>query len=287
MGVVPLPKKVALTVDLEEWTVPEDFRGRQVPENVKLQVSCDGLSRLLSILGQEEVKATFFVTAYFAQRNRSILRSILRSGHEIANHGLEHTRKSTQTLKEKLEEITKSTSAIEDCVGTRPLGYREPYFAIEKSTLRFLIRLGYLYDSSILGTWLPGKLQWISFPSSTFVWKCPENQGKLIELPVSVWSRLRIPIGWWWFRKNFGDSILSGTGNSLFRFVQPFITNIHAWELAELPKSYDMPFHIRHNCGEKSAKQILRLISRVKDSRGKFVLMKNLALEFLAGQSIS
>jgi len=279
--VVAPSRKVALTIDLEEWTVPEDFGTSQVPENVRMHVSAKGLQRLLAVLSLENVKATFFVTAYFAQRSVSLLRELSKAGHEIGSHGLDHTRKLpelSQSRLEKVGKIRRSTRILEACTGTRIEGYREPYFAIERPTIEALIELGYLYDSSILGTLLPRKLEWITVPPTPFVWKTQtDKRGKLVELPISVFPKLRIPAGWWWFRKNLGDWIPCATGNALFRRGQPFITNIHAWELVEPPAAYPVPFHIRYNCGEKSGSQILSLISRLKQSGAEFVQMKEIA----------
>lgn len=280
-----LSKKVALTVDLEEWTVPQDFSrksARPVPEALKLEVTRKGLHKLLDILGLEQVKATFFVTVYFAQRNCTLLHNMLTGGHEIGNHGLDHNPRPKQTWNEWLETIRKSTRALEESLGTRPYGYREPYFAITRQMIRALMQTGYLYDSSVLGTWLPSRhQQGVAVPSSPFVWNSQigEDEARLVELPVSVFPKLRIPVGWWWFRKNCGELIPWVTGKLLFRLAQPFITDVHSWELSEVPEGYGVPFHVKHNCGKRSADQILHLIRRLKRSGAEFVLMKTLALE--------
>jgi peptidoglycan/xylan/chitin deacetylase (PgdA/CDA1 family) len=279
--VVALSKKVALTVDLEEWTVPEDFTLTQVPESVKLEVACRGLNRLMDIFSVEGVKATFFVTTYFAKRNSELLRNILQAGHEIGNHGLEHVRKPRRTLKEEVEAIKESTSVIEKSAGIKPCGYREPYLAISKSTIAALTQVGYLYDSSILGTWLPNKIQWITVPSIPFKWETRifDEQQNLVEFPLSVIPKLRAPVGWWWFRKNFGESIPLATASLLFRLAQPFIINMHTWELTEIPPGYSVPFHVRFNCGERSVIQIHRLITGLKRLGAEFVLMKTMVLD--------
>ncbi len=279
-------KKVALTVDLEEWTVPEDY-GAKVPETVKLEVSRQGLLRLLEILENEQIRATFFVTAFFAKRNRNLLHEMLRAGHEIGSHGLEHVRVGVQTWHQKLDAVKRSTAIIQDCAGARPVGYREPYFSATYDTILALMYSGYSYDSSILGTWLPGKLQWVKVPSSPFVWS---SQGErklreLVELPVSVFPKLRIPVGWWWFRKNFGESALQATCHLLSKHGQPCITNLHTWELANLPIDYKSPFHIKYNCGGRSIGQIYRFISHTKRTNGDFVLMRDLASEALEAQA--
>jgi hypothetical protein len=278
---VALSRKVALTVDLEEWTVPQDFGGRQsraVPENIRLEVARIGLRRLLNILNLEQVKTTFFVTTYFAQRNLPILRELLKAGHEIGNHGLDHGQRAGRR-DGSLAKIRESTRVLEDLLGTKPCGYREQYFAVTRRMIGALVREDYTYDSSILGTWFPRRYrQWVATPPGPFVWNSTrERDAKLVELPVSVFSRLRIPVGWWWFRKNCGILIPQIAGKHFLRSDQPFILEMHSWELAEFPEDYSTPFHVRHNCGKTSADQIFHLIRGLKQSGGEFVLMKTLA----------
>jgi peptidoglycan/xylan/chitin deacetylase (PgdA/CDA1 family) len=230
-----------------------------VPETVKFEVSCRGLKRLLHILNTERVVATFFVTAHFAKRNCELLIKILEAGHEIGNHGLEHARKPRRSLKEDIEAIELSTSVIEEIAGVTPCGYREPYLAITKSTIAALMKINYLYDSSIMGTYLPNKNQWITVPSTPFKWQTSlqGRQRNLFEFPLSVFPKLRTPVGWWWFRKNFGEIIPLATANLMFRLYQPFITNIHTWELTAPPVGYRVPFHIASNCGERSVDKFI------------------------------
>ncbi len=276
-----------MTVDLEEWRVPEELGTKQVPEQVKLQVAREGLRALLNIFDAEQVKATFFVTRYFAERNRALLRDLLGDGHEIGTHGINGVTESVRPPSLEHELLREITSVLEEILGTAPRGYREPYFAIRKNTLTALMQLGYLYDSSILGTWLPVKQYWIRVPSTPFVWKSPVREEKLVELPISVFPKLRIPVGWWWFRKNFGELPLRATARLYFALNQSFVTNVHTWELAKPPQGYAVPFHVAHNCGEESANQIVRVISGLKKSGAEFALMTNLALNTLRAPTVS
>jgi peptidoglycan/xylan/chitin deacetylase (PgdA/CDA1 family) len=279
-----LSKKVALTVDLEEWTVPEDYRTEQLSEAVKLNVAQQGLNTVLNILATQNVKATFFVTAHFAENNKRTLRKMLEAGHEIGNHGLRHRRRSPLNFKEETERIEESTNIIESVTGVKPCGYREPYLSITTNTITALMHTGYAYDSSILGIWLPNKSQWTRVPSTPFIWKMRKSEDKLAELPLSVFPKLRIPAGWWWLRKNLGNSIPLATAKLLFRSAQPFIMNVHTWELTQPPPIYGIPFHIRYNCGQRSARQVIRLITLLKGSGAEFALMKTIAKTFQSTQ---
>jgi len=55
-----------------------------------------GLDKVLRVLEEYGVKATFFVPGWVAERYPQLVRSIIRSGHEVAGHGYLH---------EKLDEL--------------------------------------------------------------------------------------------------------------------------------------------------------------------------------------
>ncbi len=279
-----LSRKVAITVDLEEWTIPQDIgrsRVTALPEAIKLEVARKGLQTLLELLDLEHVNATFFVTTYFAQRNIPLLHEMLKAGHEIGNHGTEHCRTPERTRDEWLRKILGSTRTLENSLGVTPQGYREPYFAITKNMITALLQARYLYDSSLLDTWFRTRYSPIFSLSSPFMWDSgiEQTNARLVELPISMFPILRIPVGWWWFRKNYGELLPCLTGNLLFKLGQPFIIELHSWELADVPDGYRVPFHVSHNCGKRSVDQVLRLIRRLKKSCAEFVTMRTVALE--------
>jgi len=84
-------------------------------------------SRLLDLLREHEVKATFFVLGENVEKNPKITRRIIKEGHLIANHSYTHPRmifKSPGFIKKEIEETDKQLSSL----GAGNLDYfRPPY----------------------------------------------------------------------------------------------------------------------------------------------------------------
>ncbi len=89
--------------------------------------------RLLSILRQRGVKATFFVVGKNAAAYPQILRAIAADGHEIGNHSYTHSVMSKMSLSAVYDEIRRTDDAIERATGSRPRTLRPPYGALTSS----------------------------------------------------------------------------------------------------------------------------------------------------------
>jgi peptidoglycan/xylan/chitin deacetylase (PgdA/CDA1 family) len=86
--------------------------------------------RLLDILKQRNIKATFFMIGQNAERNPAIVKRILAEGHEIGNHSWTHPQLSKLSDDRVTEEINKTQNAIKDASGYTPVLMRPPYGAI-------------------------------------------------------------------------------------------------------------------------------------------------------------
>jgi peptidoglycan-N-acetylglucosamine deacetylase len=86
--------------------------------------------RLLDILKQRNIKATFFMIGQNAQANPTIVQRILAEGHEIGNHSWTHPQLSKLSDDRVTEEITKTQNAIKNACGYTPVLLRPPYGAI-------------------------------------------------------------------------------------------------------------------------------------------------------------
>jgi peptidoglycan-N-acetylglucosamine deacetylase len=86
--------------------------------------------RLLDILKQRNIKATFFMIGQNAERNPEIVKRILAEGHEIGNHSWTHPQLSKLSDQRVTDEITKTQDAIKNACGYTPVLLRPPYGAI-------------------------------------------------------------------------------------------------------------------------------------------------------------
>jgi peptidoglycan-N-acetylglucosamine deacetylase len=131
-----------------------------------------GVPRILSLLDEYELKATFFVPGQTAERWPDALRSIVDAGHEVGCHGHSHRRLTQMTEVEQRRDLEAALSALER-IGIRPRGYRAPYWQLTEETLRLLCEHGFEYDSSLMDDDRPYRLL--------------VGDGLLAELPVH-WS---------------------------------------------------------------------------------------------------
>ena len=113
---------------------------------------CRNTDRLLDILGEFDVQATFFVLGWVAERFPELVMRIHRAGHELASHSYDHGLVYAKTPNAFREDLRRARSAIEDASGVTVTGYRAPsYSVVERSlwALDILVDEGYTYDSSI------------------------------------------------------------------------------------------------------------------------------------------
>ena len=133
-----------------------------------------GAPRILDLLGEHGVQATFFVPGWIAERNEGLVLDIVRRGHEVAHHGYLHEPPSSLGPGEDEGEILDHGSRVlEGITGERPKGYRSPSWELSPNSLRLLHDRGFAYDSSLMGDDVP---YWVGEPGR-----------RLVELPVH-WS---------------------------------------------------------------------------------------------------
>jgi peptidoglycan-N-acetylglucosamine deacetylase len=92
--------------------------------------SAENTPRLLEMLKQRNIKATFFLIGQNVASNPDIVRRILAEGHEVGNHSWTHPQLSKLSDDRVTAEITKTQDAIKDASGFTPTLLRPPYGAI-------------------------------------------------------------------------------------------------------------------------------------------------------------
>jgi peptidoglycan/xylan/chitin deacetylase (PgdA/CDA1 family) len=83
--------------------------------------------RLLGILRERNIKATFYVVGTLAKEYPNIIRAILADGHEIGNHTLTHPMNMPRLSDDKIRhEVGATSQALLDIAGYRARTFRPP-----------------------------------------------------------------------------------------------------------------------------------------------------------------
>jgi peptidoglycan/xylan/chitin deacetylase (PgdA/CDA1 family) len=110
-----------------------------------------GLPRILDVLDEFGVRATFYVPGVTAQRHPDEVGALAASRHEVGHHGHTHRRPDELSAADQRAEIADGTLALEAVTGLRPLGYRAPAWELTPPTLAALGAAGFAFDSSLMG----------------------------------------------------------------------------------------------------------------------------------------
>jgi peptidoglycan/xylan/chitin deacetylase (PgdA/CDA1 family) len=140
-----------------------------------------GLGRVLAVLAERDIRATFYVPGHTADQHPDAMAAILAAGHEVGHHGYLHLGTDELDAAAQREELERGLSAL-GRHGVRPAGYRSPGWELSPETLSMLAELGFRYDSSLMADDRP---YWLT-----------SGSRPLLELP-GHWSLCDWPyFGW-------------------------------------------------------------------------------------------
>lgn len=141
-----------LTIDVEEWfQFFEDLDKGEKYKNYEVRIY-ENVDRILGLLEENNIKATFFVVGWIAKRYPDIVKRISEN-FEIGSHTMTHKLVRSLNKKEFYNEVYSSVSLIEDLTSKKVRAFRAPGFSIGKNELwafEVLNDLGISIDSSFL-----------------------------------------------------------------------------------------------------------------------------------------
>ena len=134
-----------------------------------------GLPRILTLLDQQQVPASFYIPAMSAMLHPQMIKDIMKSSrHEIGVHGWVHERYPQVNNAQKEQQLlTQSIDYLTRAIGKRPVGFRAPSWEYSPHTLEQVQKAGFLYDSSFMGMDEPYDL--VSNGKSTGLLELPIN----------------------------------------------------------------------------------------------------------------
>lgn len=147
-------KELIMTVDVEDYFQVGAFFDCVKKENWDSYPirAVDSTLKLLELFEKHNIKSTFFVLGWLAERHPYIIERISELGHEVASHGYGHDRVCEMNQREFEVDVKRSKDIIESILGRSIFGYRAPCFSINEKTpwaFETLKKLGFTYSSSI------------------------------------------------------------------------------------------------------------------------------------------
>ena len=154
-----------------------------------------GLGRILALLGEHDIPATFYVPGHTADHHPDAISAIAAGGHELGHHGYLHLGSEGLDSDGQRTELERGLAALERH-GIRPVGYRSPGWELMPETLAMLSELGFSYDSSLMADDRPywevsGSAQLLELPGHWSLCDWPyfgftPYQGGLLADPAAV-----------------------------------------------------------------------------------------------------
>ena len=144
----------ALTIDVEDYFQVEAFARQIDPktwDSYSLRVE-KNTDRILALLEQRGVRATFFILGWVAERCPDLVKRIQELGHEIGCHSYGHQAIYNGTYEDFERDLRRAKAVIENITGRALKSYRAPSFSITSRTmwaLGVLAEEGFENDSSI------------------------------------------------------------------------------------------------------------------------------------------
>ncbi|MBA3819793.1 MAG: polysaccharide deacetylase family protein [Deltaproteobacteria bacterium] len=102
----------------------------------------DYTTRYLDLLDDLGVPATFFLVGQHCADHPDLVREYMRRGHQVANHGFDHTRFTKLGRRALLDQCGRTEQALGGQISGRPW-VRPPYGSIDATSLVTLLSSGY------------------------------------------------------------------------------------------------------------------------------------------------
>ena len=250
---------ILLSFDIEEFDVPREH-GVDYSLEEGMKVSVEGTNRILDVLSENDVRATFFCTGNFAQNAPDVMKRIMDEGHEIACHGVDH-------FEPKESDFVLSKEIVEEICGVNVVGYRQPrMFPVVEAEIK---KAGYLYNSSLNPAFIPGRYMHLDTPRTWFL------KDGVVQIPSSVTTIIRFPL-FWLSLHNLPQGLYHALVRRVLKKDGYFVTYFHPWEFYELKEhpEFKIPFIIKRNSGMDMVKRLDGLVKMLKKNGHEFITYK-------------
>ena len=242
---------IILSFDVEEFDLPLEY-GENISAEEQFMIGNAGTESIAAILDQHELNCSFFTTANYAMHFPQQIKALAKQ-HEIASHTFYHS--SFQN-----EDLLASKLKLEEISGTTVSGLRMP--RMRKIEMEEVKKAGYIYDSSINPTFLPGRYNNLHLPRTLY------KEEDIFRLPTSVTPHLRIPLFWLAF-KNLPYFVFKQMAIQTLHNDGCLSLYFHPWEFIDI-NQYKIPGYTKRLCGIALQQRMHQLIKDLK-KEGQFI----------------
>lgn len=223
-----------LTIDVEDYFQVENFtKVIKTSDWGKYESRvAQNTEKILRILEDTNIKTTFFVLGWVAERFPRLIEKIHKAGHEVASHGYDHRLVYKQKPDEFRRDLRKAKDILEDIVQRPVVGYRAPSYSITKKSmwaLDILMEEGFRYDSSLF----PIHHDKGGMPDSKrYPFRIYNHKKYLWEFPLST-VRIRnrnIPFSGGGYFRLLPYSFIKWSIESINNEGRPAVMYLHPWE---------------------------------------------------------
>jgi len=146
-----------------------------------------GIWRVLRILQERKLPATFFACAVALERNPAVAKAIRDGDYDVCSHGRRWERHQTFSAEQEAREIRAAIGSIERTTGQHPAGWYCRY-APTQHTRRLLLETGgFLYDSDAYNDELPYWVRIADHPPHLVIpYSLATNDGKFARGSIAT-----------------------------------------------------------------------------------------------------
>ena len=227
--------RTIITVDVEEWFHGHNYLD-QVPAKLWDKQESrvrQGMDICLKLLDRHQVKATFFVLGWTAERHPEVVHSIIAAGHEVACHSYAHPVIFEMTPEEFRADCLRAREALAKVGVPDVAGYRAPSFSITRPVHHYLDILqecGFSWDCSMFPVRHP---RYGQPDSPRLPFRLGSSADSMIEVPMPTWRVLgqNIPFSGGGYLRLLPWLAFKALRSMAFAQTIPCIVYLHPWEL--------------------------------------------------------
>ena len=229
-----LKKLNIISFDIEDWfNVISHPLNSDISKWSSLESRLEAsLEKILEILDEKQISATFFIVGWFAKHYPRVLSKIDPKVHHIGSHTYDHRAIYEKTSTQFEADLERSISVISELYSTNVNAFRAPGFTLPADKPEFfeiLLKHGIIYDSSLFSA---SHRHGQTIDQSNYPYLIETKSGSILEFPISKSFKL--------FRKGFYIS-----GGGYFRitplFVQKAVLNRNSYTMVYLhPRDLDV-----------------------------------------------